>query len=654
MDSFANLLQWAVQHHQRGELVEAERLYRQILIADASQAQAHAYLGALLQATGREQESIGYFLQALRIDPSLADAHYNLGNALARQGQIPEAISCYKLSLQHKPNHAEALNNLGVMHYAQGKDTQATGYFQQTLRINPNHADAHYNLGNVLFGEGKFAEAAEHFRESIRVNPDRADAINNLGNVLAEQGFLDDAIKCFDRAIQRQPDYAAAYTGLGNAYKDQGRLDDAIACFKHVQNLEPQNQARASNTLLCLNYHPGYDARAIFTELRRWEQSLPQSGRSRLAFANDPSPERRLRIGYISPDFHDHIVGRNVWPLLRCHDHERFNITLYSNSPKCDAFTERFQKSADDWLSVFGWSDEQLADKVRHDKIDILVDLALHTSGNRLTVFIHKPAPVQVTFAGYPGSTGLPAIDYRLTDPYLDPPGLFDSCYSESSFRLPHSFWCYDPATDQPEVAPLPALTQGFITFGCLNNFCKINDGVLELWAQVLRAVPEARLLLLAKQGGHRQRTRAFLSEQGIEGRRIAFCDPEPPREYLKLYHQLDIGLDTLPYNGHTTSLDSLWMGVPVITLIGKTVVGRAGLSQLTNLGLAEYAAATPEAFVQNATDLASDLPRLNNMRNGLRQRVQQSPLMDAVSFARGIEDAYRIMWRTWCHKMKT
>ncbi len=258
-----------------------------------------------------------------------------------------------------------------------------------------------------------------------------------------------------------------------------------------------------------------------------------------------------------------------------------------------------------------------------------------------------------MTFAGYPGSTGLSAIDYRLTDPYLDPPGLFDAWYAEKSFRLPHSFWCYDPVTDEPPVAPLPALTQGYITFGCLNNFCKINDGVLELWAQVLRAVPGARLLLLAKRGVHRQRTWTFLDRHGIDAARLAFCDPGPPQEYLKLHQQLDIGLDTFPYNGHTTSLDSLWMGVPVITLVGKTVVGRAGLSQLTNLGLAQYATTTPEEFVRAASNLAGDLPRLRELRTGLRQRMRQSPIMDAVGFTRGIEDAYRTMWRTWCGKMK-
>jgi protein O-GlcNAc transferase len=264
-------------------------------------------------------------------------------------------------------------------------------------------------------------------------------------------------------------------------------------------------------------------------------------------------------------------------------------------------------------------------------------------------VFARKPAPVQVTFAGYPGTTGLSAIDYRLTDPYLDPPGLHDDWYAESSYRLPHSFWCFDPEAEEPAVAPLPALQNGFVTFGCLNNFCKINEQVLALWARVLGAVDNSRLLLLANPGSPRQRTLDFFARQGIVSDRVEFCSFRPRHEYLAAYRQIDIGLDTFPYNGHTTSLDSLWMGVPVITLIGQTVVGRAGLSQLSNIGLAELAAATPEDFVHTAVDLAGDRPKLGALRSGLRERLRQSPLMDAEGFARGIEEAYRAMWHRRC-----
>jgi predicted O-linked N-acetylglucosamine transferase (SPINDLY family) len=297
-----------------------------------------------------------------------------------------------------------------------------------------------------------------------------------------------------------------------------------------------------------------------------------------------------------------------------------------------------------------GLTDAQFAAQVREDEIDILVDLALHTARNRLPVFARKPAPVQVTFAGYPGSTGLDTIDYRLSDPFLDPSDTDESLYSEQTVRLPHSFWCYDPLDcgDLP-VNALPAHTNGFLTFGCLNNFCKINDAVLCLWAKVLRAVPASRLLLLAPEGSHRQRTLDVLSEEGVARERIAFVSRQPRRKYLELYHRIDLGLDTLPYNGHTTSLDSYWMGAPVVTLVGQTIVGRAGLSQLMNLELPELITHTSEQFVQVATGLANDLPRLSELRSTLRPRMEASPLMNAPRFARDIETAYRLMWHRWC-----
>jgi len=304
---------------------------------------------------------------------------------------------------------------------------------------------------------------------------------------------------------------------------------------------------------------------------------------------------------------------------------------------------------ADVWRDISGSSDETVTKLIREDRIDVLVDLTMHMAGSRPLVFARKPAPVQVCWLAYPGTTGLTAIDYRLTDPQLDPPGLFDRFCSEKSFRLPETFWCYDPLTSEPAVGPLPALANGHVTFGCLNNFCKVNEGVLRLWARVMKAVAGSRLLLLAPQGSARERTLNLFQHEGISRDRICFTRFRPRLDYLAQYHHIDIGLDTFPYNGHTTSLDSYWMGVPVVTLVGDTVVGRAGLSQLTNLGLMELVAETPEAFIESAIRLASDLDRLQALRATLRERMRSSPLMDAPRFARNIEAAYREMWRRWC-----
>ncbi len=337
--------------------------------------------------------------------------------------------------------------------------------------------------------------------------------------------------------------------------------------------------------------------------------------------------------------------------LLSAHDHENFEIFCYADVARPDAITARIRSVADVWRDIAGLTDLQVTRLVGQDRIDILVDLTMHMAGNHLLVFARKPAPVQVSWAAYPGTSGLATIDYRFTDPYIDPPGLHDHNCSEESIRLPDAVWCYDPLAGGPAVSTLPAPENGFITFGCLNNFCKVNDSVLELWAEVLKAVLGSRLLLLAPEGSARRRTWDLLELKGVKRDRVTFVARQPRERYLELYHQIDIGLDTFPYNGHTTSFDACWLGVPIVTLVGPTPVGRAGLSLLTNLGLTELVATTREQFVSIAVGLANDLPRLSELRANLRDRMQASPLMDAPCFARMVEAAYREMWRRWCIK---
>ena len=330
-------------------------------------------------------------------------------------------------------------------------------------------------------------------------------------------------------------------------------------------------------------------------------------------------------------------------------DHSRFEIVCYSDVLCPDDLTNRLRSNVSKWREVVGFTDEEVARLIRQDQIDILVDLTMHMSNGRPLLFARRPAPVQVCWLAYPGTTGNAAIDYRLTDPFLDPPGLNDRYYSEESIRLADTFWCYNPLSREPAVNSIPALTKGNVTFGCLNNFCKVNNGVLKLWAKVLRAVGESKLMLLAPEGSARLRVVDELQKEQVGSERIIFVNHRRRQQYLELYHQIDIALDTLPYNGHTTSLDSLWMGVPVVTMVGQTVVGRAGVSQLSNLGMTELVAKSPEEFVKIAVELASDLQRLSALRSSLRGRMERSPLMDAPRFARNIEAAYRTMWQRWC-----
>jgi predicted O-linked N-acetylglucosamine transferase (SPINDLY family) len=503
---------------------------------------------------------------------------------------------------------------------------------------------------------GRPAEALASYQAALLARPDFPEALNALGCLLTDLRRLDEAAAALTEAIRLRPDFAIAHSNLGNVLSDQGLLEASLACDDRAIALQPRDPRFHSNRVYSLNFHPAFDAMALLREQVAWDDQhgrFPQE--CSRPHNQDRAPDRRLRIGYVSPDFRAHAVGRNVLPLFREHDHGVVEVFCYSDVTKPDYITAQFRKYADGWRDIAGWSHARLADQVRADRIDILVDLTLHMANNRLPAFARKPAPIQVTFGGYPGGTGLRTMDYRLTDPYLDPPGLSDAHYVERSIRLPHSFWCYDVASMsmglgfEPSVNPLPALASGCITFGCLSNFCKINVPVLTLWARVLSAVPSSRLLVLAPEGSHRQRLLDLVGHHGIEPGRVEFVMGRPWLQYLEYYHRIDIGLDTFPYNGHTTSLEACRMGVPVVTRTGDTAASRAGLSLFSNLGLTGLVASGDDQFVAIAQALATDLPRLATLRAELRGRIQASPLMDAPLFARSIESAYRAMWHRAC-----
>jgi predicted O-linked N-acetylglucosamine transferase (SPINDLY family) len=660
---------------------DAIELIQRAIAVDPTAADYHSNLGKFQNDLGLIDQAIFSCRQALQLDPSHVDALNNLGIACRAKGDVSGAIEAYRAVLKLKPDHVEACNNLGTALCDKGLRQQAIAAYRQAISLRPDYADAHSNLsaalrdagqldeaiasarraialksdfvhawnnlGNALRDNQLAEEAIEAYQKAISINPGFADAINNLGMAFFDAHRLDEALTASEEAERLLPESVDAPNNLGNVYKDQGRIDQSIACYRRAALIAPHSTVPDSNLVYATYFHPAYNSAAILQQHRLWDQrhAQPLKGEIR-SHDNDPSPARRLRIGYVSPDFRDHVVGRNLLPLLQKHDPDAVEIFCYSDVRRTDNFTAQFQSAAHHWQNICGMSDADLAERVRNDRIDILLDLSLHMAGNRLLCFARKPAPVQVTFAGYPGTTGLSAMDYRLTDPQLDPPGEFDSDYAEKSIRLADSFWCYQPAQATPEVNPLPALSNGFITFGCLNNFCKINDQVLELWAVVLAAVPKSRLLLLTWPGEHRRRLHGKMQDKGIDGSRIEFASLRPPLQYLALYHRIDIGLDTFPYNGHTTSLDSYWMGVPVVTLSGRTVVGRAGVSQLTNLGMTELIANTPQEYVRIAGKLADDLDHLMQMRGSLRDRMAASPLMDATRFARSVETAYRQMWK--------
>jgi predicted O-linked N-acetylglucosamine transferase (SPINDLY family) len=610
-------------------------------------------------------------------------------------GRLADAEEICRQILAQQPNHGDALHVAGVIAGQRGQLHVAIDFLRGAVAVFPNAAECRLNLGVALAEAGQAAEAVEQYRHVLRLSPQHRAASINLAHLLTLQGDLDAAAEASSSVIQLDPGSAEAFNNLANVRKDQGLLDEALSCYGRAIALKPADPVFHSNRIYLLHFHPRFDAAAILAEHREWNRRHAAHLRPGVGQRSEVRGQKsegggqktregtgRLRIGYVSPNFRTHPVGRFLLPLLRQHDRAGFEIFCYCDVRRPDALTERFRGMADHWRDTARMSDEELARLIRADGIDILVDLTMHMVDNRLLVFARKPAPMQVTYLAYCSTTGLETIDYRFTDPYLDPPGVGDEFYSEKSFRLPETYWCYEPGLETPEVGPLPALVDagralpaaspdggqcppytqrldpggpqatGQITFGCLNTFSKGTEAALRCWCRLLRDVPRSRLLLHAKEGGHRQRVIELLKRENVNPNRLGFVGFLPGLDYFRLYQGIDIALDPFPCAGGTTTCDALWMGVPVVSLAGSTAVSRAGMSILSNVGLPELVAHSQEEYVAIAAALAADRTRLAQLRAGLRERMRQSPLMDAPRFARNIEEAFREMWRfdRGCH----
>jgi predicted O-linked N-acetylglucosamine transferase (SPINDLY family) len=608
----------ALSHHRAGRLAEAERIYRQVLVQRPNHADALHRLGVLAGQTGRVDEAVNLIRRAIAICSTNASYHNDLGKFLKDRGQLDQAIASYR----------------------------------QAIRLKADCAMAHSNLGNALTAKGQLDEAIASLRQAIGLQPDLAQAYNHLGNALSGKEQLDEAIAAYRQAVRLKPDFAQAHTNLGSALAYVGQLDEAIAAYRQALRIKPDYALAASNLIYIVQFHPGYDAKMIYEQHLRWNQQHAEPLKKLIQpHANNRDPDRPLRIGYVSPDFRVHVVGQNLLPLLREHDHRQTEIFCYSNVLQADTLTDQLRGYADAWRSIVGLSDSQAAGLIRQDRIDVLVDLTLHMGNNRLGVFAHKPAPVQATWLGYCSTTGMDAMDYRLSDPYMDPSDSDLSFYSERTIRLPETYWCYGVSGPTPEPSPPPAAEAGYVTFGCLNNFAKVSPPALDLWAQILQRVPCSRLIVQAPPGAHLDAVRDRFAGKGISPDRLEFFGRQPWPQYVRTYGRIDIALDPFPWGGGITTCDALWMGVPVVSLVGRTAVGRGGASILANVGLPELIARTPQQYVQIAADLAGNLPRLAELRRTLRGRMQASPLMDAPRFARNVEAAYRQMWRTWCER---
>jgi protein O-GlcNAc transferase len=671
----------------QGKLQEAIVCYRKALSLRPDFTEAYNNLGIALADQGHQQEAIACYEKALALDPNFAEAHTNLGIACKEQGRLDDAVVCYQKAIALKPDFAEAYTNFATVLAAQGKHDEAMACHQMALSLKPNDAAVQVNMGNGFREQRKLNEAVTCYLNAIALKPDFAEAYNNLGLTFADQGNPDAALECYQTALAVQPDFAEAYNNLGIELKERGHLDDAMACYEKAIELKPDYAAAHSNQgivfhaqsrpdeaiacylralahkadyanaynnlLLAMQYSASHTPEEVFAAHLRFSEQFEPALKSRWLMHVQPrDPLKRLKIGYVSPDFCSHPVAYFIEPVLACHDKSQVEVFCYYNRNHYDPVTHRIKALADHWMPCKDMSDDELAAQIRADGIDILVDLAGHTGDNRLLTFARKPAPVQATYLGYPATTGLTAIDYRITDVHAEPPGMTERFNVEQLWRLPEIFCCYRASENSPAVIDHPPMEDnGFVTFGCFNNFSKVTDPVLALWARLLQQVPTARLMLEI-HGIDNPQFRAELDERlarlGMPLDRLILIPRRRENQYV-LYNRIDIALDPFPCNGGTTSLDTVWMGVPFVTLAGGHFTSRMGVTILTNAGMPELIAQTEDAYMQIAAELAQDAARLRATRAGLRERAQASPLMDAKRFTAHMEQAYRSMWQTWC-----
>ncbi len=646
-DDLQRRLQQGLQHHNAGRLEEAAQCYRQILRRRPRHAAALHFLGLVHYQRGDHERARRLLARAVKAAPDDARCHVSLALACEALGQYDEAHCHLASASSLAPHDAEIRFLLGNHYLARGQHRQAARQYHETIARDPHHAAAYNNLGKVHQAEGALPQARRCFEQAIAANPRFADAYFNLGEVLREQGELVAAQKALETVLRLEPDNAAAHCNLGTLLKDRGRVEEARACYQRALECDPRLRVARDNLLFVLSYHLLGTAEERLQAHRAWERHL--GPRERLSFApHRAAPETRLRIGYVSPDFKRHAACHFFEPLLAAHDRTQFEIFCYAEVARPDAVTRRLQDYGDHWCFTSGLDDAALARRIHADGIHILVDLAGHTTGNRLGAFTYRPAPVQATYLGYCATTGLSAMDYWIADGILLPADTPERA-SESLLRLPCCWIAYRPPPNCPEPREQRGRGEA-VTFASFNQLAKYTPQVIETWTRILQALPQARLLLKNHQLRDQtlqEELRACFAAAGTDPRRL-LLEPASP-DYMARYNEVDIALDPFPRTGGVTTADALWMGVPVITLAGRFLIERQGLSMLAALGLeGELCARDPDEYVARAVALAQDPQRRQDLHRELRPRLQASPLGDGRGLAAALEAAYREMWHRY------
>ena len=637
-----------------GQLDEAVTSYSKAIQIRPDYAEAYYNRGNALQELGQLDDALASYNKTIQIRPDFAEAYYNRGNALQELGQLEEALASYNQAIQIRPDYAEAYSNRGKTLKELGQLDEALASYSQAIQIRPDYAEAYSNRGNALKELGQWHEAVTSYNQAIKIRPDFAEAYYNRGYALKDLGQLKEALASYNKAIQIRPDYPEAHNSLGNALKDLGQLDEAVASYNQAIQIRPDYADAYSNRLFTLNYAPDLGADEIFLAYREYDKHFGVPGRDLWQpYTNSRSPDRKLKIGYVSPDFRKHSARHFFEPLLSHHDTNHFEVYAFAELNKDDQFTVRYQGYVDHWVLTKGLDDEQLAEQIRSLGIDILIDLAGHSKGNRLGVFALKPAPVSVSWLGYGYTTGLSAIDYYLTDVATVPHG-DEHLFSEKPWRLKTPSFAYRPAEGMGDVGLLPALERGFITFGTLTRAVRINYRTIRVWSEILKRTDNTRLIVNSRNFDDSYVQKEFIrrfADEGIDEARLEIGFSSPPWDLMR---SIDIGLDCFPHNSGTTLFEHLYMGAPYITLAGRPGVGRIGSSILEGVGHSEWIATSEEEYIEKAVELASDQHRLAEIRGSLRGEMESSAVMDEDGFTNKVEQAYREMWRDWCSRGET
>src|SRR5277367_3561921 len=628
-------------------LPEAEAVFRRALELKPDYTDAHFNLGVLLQEAKRLPEAEAVFRRALELKPDYTDAHFNLGVLLQEAKRLPEAEAAYRRVIELKPDFVEAHNNLAALLQQAYRLPEAEAVFRHVIELKPDFVEAHSNLGNLLRDLGRLNEAEASCRQALQIQPDLAEAHNNLGITLRDLGRRNEAEASYRQAIELKPDYAEAHSNLGSTLKDLDRLDEAISCYRRALQIKPDFSEAHSNLIFALDFSMSEDAASLEAERKGWgERHAAPLYQQQRAFSNTLEPERRLRIGYVSADFREHSAARSFEGIVLHLNRQQYEVYAYSNNAREDAFTQRFKQSVTGWCKIAGLSDDEAADQIRQDQIDILVDLSGHTAGNRLLMFARRPAPIQINHAI---GTGVKTIDVFFTDAVMVPPEE-RSLYAETVYYLPCAL-CYSSDAVPPPVNALPALQQRAITFGSFNRLCKVTDATIALWSRVLQAIPDSRLILKTGELDD-DATRTHVIERlvraGIDATRVELQGKTSWEAHMAAFNQIGIALDPFPQGGGITTLEGLLMGIPAITLRWPTIAGRISATILTTLDLTDWIAESEDAYVALAVGKALDREALAALRGTLRERFKRSVLGDAKAYVRIVETQYRELWRAW------